>query len=553
MLFMLAYYRIPGLAANGALLVYGVILLFLIKSQLALGISIVLALAIFGLLVTMIVNNNDSGWEKLLSFLLSCVGFFFITFLLRTGVVLTLAGIAGIILSIGMAVDANILIFERMKEELKKGKSVESAINTGFKKAWSAIRDSNFSTLITCAILFYFGSSIIRGFAFNLAAGILVSMFTEITITRTLLHGLAKKKASLAYFGINEKKKEKLFQFIKKSKLWFRTSLTLVVISAISIVTFGLNLGIDFTGGTLLEFQFDEKVEKETLTNTLIEIENEIINGDLVDTNIEDSSEENMESVLLTDKNSNEDLLITADIDSIIDLTNVQIIESGEMGYIIKTKFLSTENHDQLVAKMKDRLPSFTEPRFTTIGPTLGKTLLHKAIIAIIFSLVVIILYVSIAFRKIPKEFSSWRFGASAIVALIHDVIIVTGVFVILSQFIDVEINALFITAMLTVFGYSVNDTIVVLDRLRENLITDRTSSMEQNANKALNSTFARSMNTSISTLITLIAILLFGSESVFFFVLALTIGTAIGTYSSLFIATPLLVSWQKKAVKKNS
>ena len=164
-----------------------------------------------------------------------------------------------------------------------------------------------------------------------------------------------------------------------------------------------------------------------------------------------------------------------------------------------------------------------------------------------------IILYIGFAFRKIPKEFSSWRFGASAIVALVHDVLIVTGIFVILAQFIDVEINALFITAMLTVFGYSVNDTIVVLDRLRENLINDRTSTMDQNANKALNSTFARSMNTSISTLITLIAILFFGSESVFFFVLALTLGTAIGTYSSLFIATPLLVRWHKKAAKKHS
>ncbi len=556
MLFMFAYYRVPGLAANGALLVYGVILLFLIKSQLPLGVSIVLALAIFAVLVTKIVNNNDSGWEKLLSFLLSCVGFFFITFLLRTGVVLTLAGIAGIILSIGMAVDANILIFERMKEELKNGKPVDSAINVGFHKAWSAIRDSNFSTLITCAILFYFGSSIIRGFAFNLAAGILVSMFTAITITRTLLHGLAKKKTSLAYFGIKESTKEKSFKFIQRSKTWFRASLTLVIISLISIFTFGLNLGIDFTGGTLLEFQFEEKVEKVDLTNTLIEIENEILSGDLVETTTEEvieDSTENTESVLLTNTESTEDLILSTDKESIIDLTNVQIIESGEMGYIVKTKFLSTDNHDQLVAKMKEKLPNFTEPRFTTIGPTLGKTLLHKAVIAIIFSLVVIILYVTIAFRKIPKEFSSWRFGASAIVALVHDVLIVTGIFVILAQFIDVEINALFITAMLTVFGYSVNDTIVVLDRLRENLINDRTSTMDQNANKALNSTFARSMNTSISTLITLIAVLFFGSESVFFFVLALTLGTAIGTYSSLFIATPLLVSWHKKAAKKHS
>ncbi len=553
MLFMLAYYKLPGLAANGALLVYGVILLFLIKSQLPLGVSIIISLIIFAIMISSIVNNNDSGWEKFLSFLLSCVGFFFITFLLKTGVVLTLAGIAGIILSIGMAVDANILIFERLKEELETGKSLQSAINTGFHRAWSAIRDSNFSTLITCAILFYFGSSIIRGFAFNLAAGILVSMFTAITITRTLLYGLAKTKLSsnLASFGIKENKKEKTIKFIEKSKTWFRISTAMVGISIVCIIVFGLNLGIDFKGGTLLEFQFEEKVEKEQLVNTLVEIENEISNGDSVAESPEEASEE---SDILVEKTASEnEVMISADKESIIDLTHIQVIESGEMGYIVKTKYLSSANHDQVVAKMKEKLPNFTEPRFTTIGPTIGKTLLHKAIIAIIFALVVIIVYVSIAFRKIPKEVSSWKFGASAIVALIHDVLIVTGIFVIIGQFMDVEIDALFITAMLTVFGYSVNDTIVVLDRLRENLIHDGSSSLEQNANKSLNQTLARSLNTSISTLITLLAILFFGSDSVFYFVLALAIGTAIGTYSSIFLATPLLVRWNQRAQRKDS
>lgn len=564
-IFMIAYYRLPGIVASAALIIYGLILGFLIKSQLHLGYSLVISLIIFGFLVWKIVNNRDSGWEKFLSFLLSCVGFFFLTFLLKTGVVLTLAGIAGVILSLGMAVDANILIFERFKEELRDGKTINSAIESGFNRAWSAIRDSNFSTLITCAILFYFGSSIIRGFAFNLAAGVLVSMFTAITVTRTLLQGFVGRKIAqnLKAFGHTEKA-PRTRDFIKKSKTWFSLSGSLVVISIIAMFTFGLNLGIDFKGGTLLEFQFSEPVTKESLNTNLKEIEKEINNGQLSTiktTEAEAEAETETETETDTEKTQDDlkdpalipaskadDLILREDEETgTVDLTNIQIIESGTSGYIVKTKYLSSANHDQLIAKMKERLPEFNEPRFTTIGPTIGKTLLHKAIIAMALALVMIIIYVAFAFRKIPKEVSPWKFGASAIVALAHDVIIVTGLFVILSQFVEVEIDALFITAMMTVFGYSVNDTIVVLDRLRENLIHHSSASLTENANRSLSETLARSINTSLSTGLALLAVLLFGSPAIFFFVLALTAGILIGTYSSIFLATPLLVYWNKK------
>ncbi|MDA1060268.1 MAG: protein translocase subunit SecF, partial [bacterium] len=536
MVFMLLYYRLPGLVANGALLIYGVILIFLIKAELHLGIALGISLIIFGFLVSKIVNNKDSGWEKLLSFVLSCFGFFFLTFLLKTGVVITLAGIAGIILSIGMAVDANILIFERLKEELREGKTLGSAIDSGFHRAWSAIRDSNFSTLITCAILFYFGSSIIRGFAFNLAAGILVSMFTAITITRTLLYSFVGKKiaGNLVVFGVKEKQAKAGFKFIKNSKIWFSFSGLMVAVSVIAMFTFGLNLGIDFKGGTLLEFNFEEAVTKETLVNALQEIE--------------DNKEAPTPTAAAEVEESTEDqLVLSANKTGLLDLSGIQITESGENSFIVKTKYLTSETHDQLIAQMKEKLPKFTEPRFTTIGPVIGKTLLHKALVAMIFALIMIIVYVAFAFRKIPKEVNPWRFGASAIAALVHDVVIVTGVFVILGQFLNVEIDALFITAMLTVFGYSVNDTIVVLDRLRENLIHNSSDTLAETADKALNETLARSINTSLSTLLTLVAILLWGSPSIFYFVLALTIGTTIGTYSSIFLATPLLVRWNRK------
>jgi SecD/SecF fusion protein len=456
--------------------------------------------------------------------------------MLKTSVVLTLAGVAGIILSIGMAVDANILIFERVKEELRAGKPLKTAIDTGFIRAWSAIRDSNFSTLLTCGILFYFGSSIIRGFAFNLAAGILVSMFTAITITRTLLLGFVggRLAKNVKLFGGSEKKKERNFTFIKYSKIWLGISGTLVVVSIVSMFAFGLNLGIDFTGGTLLEFQFNETMNKEELATTLNEIGKELEATPAESTATPEASDVN-------------EIALSSTVDSSsVDLEHIQILNSGENGFIVKTKYMSSEAHTEILKLMKEKLPEFTEPRFTTIGPTIGATLLSKAMTAIIFTLIMIIIYIGIAFRKITKELSSWKFGATAIAALAHDVIIVTGLFVILSQFFNVEIDALFITAMLTVFGYSVNDTIVVYDRLRENMLASKGEDIETITDKAMNQTMARSINTSLSTVITLIAVLILGSNAIFFFILALTAGTIIGTYSSIFTASPLLVAWEK-------
>lgn len=535
-LFMLLYYRLPGLIASLALLIYGIILLFLIKANLHIGIAILLALAVFAMLVVKIVNNHDSGWEKFLSFILACFGFFFITFLLKTGVVITLAGIAGIILSVGMAVDANILIFERMKEELREGHKLETAIETGFTKAWSAIRDSNFSTLLTCAILFYFGSSIIRGFAFNLAAGILVSMFTAMTITKTLLTGFVGRKIAenKKVFGLISDHVRAPIKFIQKSKVWFLLSGTIVTASILAMAIFGLNLGLDFKGGTLLEFKFSEAVSSETLTGAFKEIEEEINtdNTDTADTVTESGG-----------------ITLSEDQSATVDLTKIQITPSDKNSYIVKTKYLTSEQHESIIEKMQEKLPDFTEPRFTTIGPTIGKTLLHKAIIAIIFAVIMMIIYIALAFRKIPKEVSPWRFGVSAIVALIHDVLIVTGVFVILGQFLNVEIDTLFITAMLTVFGYSVNDTIVVMDRLRENLIHHDERSLLENANISLTETMARSINTSLSTVLAILPILFFGSPAIFYFVLALTIGIVIGTYSSIFVAAPLLLVMNKRKV----
>jgi preprotein translocase SecF subunit/protein-export membrane protein SecD len=580
-IYMILRYRVQGIVAAAALLTYGALLLFLIKSELHLGIALPISIVTFVLLVYKTINSKDSGGEKVITFLLSCVVFFFITFLLKTGVVMTLAGVAGLILSLGMAVDANILIFERVKEELRGGRPYGSAVEEGFYRAWSSIRDSNFSTLITCGILFYFGSSIIRGFAFNLAAGILISMFTAITITRTLLRGVGETKFSkdLKHFGVNpEKKIGTSFAFIKNAKKWLTLSGTMIGISVIAILAFGFRLGIDFTGGTLLEIQFENEVTKEQVQESLLDIQDEI-NGvaipaestgepsaGLIETAYAEDEQGDNDLVPALAPTSEEDLGISPDVPVVVetapetptnlDLKNIQIIPSEANSFIIKTKYLDSETHDKIIQKLEEKLGALSEPRFTTVGPTIGSSLKQKALTAIIVTILVIILYVAFAFRKIPKEVSPWKFGLSAIVALAHDVIIVTGFFIILSTIINVEIDALFITALLTILGYSVNDTIVVFDRVRENLkLASRDDKLEDIADKALNQTLSRSLNTSITSLITIVALFIGsfygGAESIRYFLLALIAGMLIGTYSSIFVASSGLVLWTNWSKKK--
>ncbi len=558
MIFMILYYRAAGLMADIALAIYAAILLFLIKAQLHIGLALLISLIVFIFLVIKIVNNKDSGWEKFVSFILSCFTFFFLTYLLKTGVVLTAAGIAGIIMSIGMAVDANVLIFERFKEEIKQGKSYAAALDTGFTRAWDAIRDSNFSTLITCAILFFFGSSIIKGFAFNLSAGILVSMFTAITITKTLMQGFIGKQMSHdpKAFGINLNKGIPKFKFINKSKLWFTMTATSIIFSILAISIFGLNLGLDFKGGTLLEFNFKEPVTKEALADAFKKIEKDI-NSEPAVTDTLALPDVTTEASPSTEIAPTETLAAEPVLESAsekLDLTKITILEvgTGQTGYIVKTKYLTSEIHEKIITKMKEMLPEFTEPRFTTIGPVIGQTLLKKAVIAIFFAIIMMIVFIGLAFRKIPKEVNPWRFGVTAIIALAHDVLFVMGIFAILGKFLNVEIDALFITAMLTVLGYSVNDTIIIFDRLRENLIhQEKGETLTSLTDKSLNETLNRSLNTTITTLITLVSILILGSSSVFYFVLALTIGIAVGAYSSIFVAPPILVKWIQSAKSK--
>jgi len=547
---MLAFYRTAGLIASVALILYTTIMLFLFKANMHLGIALGISLVIFGFIVYKIINSEEPGWAELISFILSCIGFFFFTYLLSTSIVLSLAGTIGIIVSIGMAVDANVLIFERMKEELREGKTYKAALDAGFLRAWSAIKDSNFSTLITCGLLFYFGSSMIKGFAFTLSAGILISMFTAITITRTLMMGFINKKITQnpkLMMGLSDNHEPFKFKIVEKTRLWLAIAGSMVVIAIAALGIFGLNLGLDFTGGSLMEFKFSKTVERQDLVNTLTKIGEEV--------NAEQSSAPVAKTEPTPVKTDAGEQTLSAPATSTtkFEINPNQVIEVGtaKNNYIVKSKYIDSETHDRITAKMKDRLPEFNETRFTAIGSSVGQSFLSKAGTAVIIAILMMIIYIAFAFRKVPKEVSPWKFGACAIIALLHDVLFVTGIIVILGRFLDVEIDSLFITAMLTVLGYSVNDTIVIFDRLREKLIAkSKDESMDSIVNKSLNETMLRSLNTTLSTLLPLFAVLVFGSPSIFYFVLALTAGILTGAYSSVFIASPLLALWVKKGGK---
>lgn len=219
-------------------------------------------------------------------------------------------------------------------------------------------------------------------------------------------------------------------------------------------------------------------------------------------------------------------------------------MEAGEKQFILNLEHIDNPTHDKIIENFQKRFGNLIENRFTTIGPVVGETLKKRAVIAVIIAMAMIVLYVAFAFRKVPKKVSPWKFGICAIIALIHDVLIPVGIFAIFR----LEVDALFITAILTVLGFSVHDTIVVFDRIRENLkYQERDESFAHVANKSMTQTMARSINTSLTTLITLTALLLLGSTSIFNFILVLVIGIVVGTYSSIFIASPLLTLWLKK------
>ncbi|MDD5731651.1 MAG: protein translocase subunit SecF [Patescibacteria group bacterium] len=293
-----------------------------------------------------------------------------------------------------------------------------------------------------------------------------------------------------------------MIRIIEKWKVWFIISGLILIPGIISLFLFKLNFGIDFAGGTLIEMQFPAQQQVQ------VEKIREVFDSE--------------------------------------GLKNIQVSMTSANSFLARTHFIDNEKYKQLRADFNSKIGESKELRFETVGPTVSRDLTTKAIEALILASIMIILYIAWAFRSVPKPLSSWKFGVSAVIALAHDLLTVIGIFSILGHFLHVEIDTLFITALLTVLGFSVHDTIVVFDRIRENLKTT-SGDLTYIANKSINETMSRSITTSATVLFTLLALLLFGGASIFWFVFALVVGIIIGTYSSIFVASVVMVLWHRK------
>jgi len=446
--------------------------------------------------------------------------FFIMGVLAAFNAVLTLPGIAGIVLTIGMSVDANVLIYERIREELKAGKGLKLAIADGYKNAFSAIIDANVTTFLTGFILFTFGTGPIKGFATTLMIGIATSFFSAFFITRLIYESLLKSKADIRFAT---KLTGNLFKgmhilFIEKRKVFIAISGIVVLLGVLSLGTRGLKQGIDFTGGRSYVVRFDEPVPATEVQSMLVTA----FDG----ANVEAKTFGADNQIRITTN-----YLVDVDDKDADDRVTNRLYE-GLQPYIGDNVTLDEFLSDYRQSSQK-------------VGPTIASDIRNKAGYAIFFSLVVIFLYILIRFRN-------WEFGIGALGALVHDVLIVLGIFSLLYAVMpfSMEIDQSFIAAILTVIGYSINDTVVVFDRIREYRALYPKRELKDVFNLAMNSTISRTMNTSFTTLVVLIVIFLFGSEVIQGFVFALIVGVVVGTYSSLFIASPIAFNFIEKRIK---
>jgi len=430
--------------------------------------------------------------------------------------VLTLPGIAALILGVGMAVDANVITYERIREELRIGRSVKSANTLGNKTSFITIMDANLTTLLAAGVMFYFGTSSVKGFATMLIISILMGILTNVFVTRFLMSlcvnsGFLDNKPG--WFAVKKKDihdihetadvlslptKFDRFDFVKSRKVYYMISTAFLVLGIIALFIFKLNLSIDFTSGTRLEITADQSLTKEQ------------IEVDVKEVGI------NSEDIVLSGDNNEIAVVRTVD-----ELTKEDVLE-------VKAFFNEKYGHD---------------PNISTVSPTVGKELAKNALLSVLIAAVGIIIYVSIRFE--------WRMGIPAVLALVHDALFIIIIFSIFK----IEINLNFIAAVLTIIGYSINDTIVTFDRVRENMkkkrIIKTVAELEEIANVSIRQTMVRTMNTIITVLLTVIALCIFGSESIFTFSLALLLGMVCGVYSSIFIATQLWLDLKKKELAK--
>jgi SecD/SecF fusion protein len=467
-------------------------------------------IALFIVLLYMIFYYSKAGIASNVALLANL--FFLMGVLASTNIALTLPGIAGIVLTIGMSVDANVLIYERIREEVRAGKGMRLAVSDGYSMAYSSIIDANVTTILTGIILWVFGSGPVEGFAKTLVIGIITSLFTAIFITRLIFTSMLDRNKELKF---STKLTENIFQnvnipWISKRKLYYGFSSILIAAGLFSLVTKGLNYGVDFQGGRSFLVRFEQSASETDVRAALRKSFG-------AEPEVKTFGEDNQLKITTDYMIDNED----ANADEIVEGALKTGLES--MPHLSTYEIMSSQK----------------------VGPTIADDIKTAAFWSILFSMIVIFLYILLRFRK-------WQYGLGAIMAVFHDVLIVLGLFSLLDGIMpfSLEIDQAFIAAILTVVGYSINDTVVVFDRIREFLKLHKKQEFGDVVNQALNSTLSRTINTSLSTFFVLLMIFIFGGEVIRGFAFALLIGISVGTYSSLCVASPIVVDLSAKAAR---
>jgi SecD/SecF fusion protein len=431
------------------------------------------------------------------------------------GAVLTLAGIAGIVLTIGMAVDANVLVFERIREEIANGKEKHAAIDEGYKKALSSIIDANVTTLLTAIVLKVFGSGPIESFATTLIIGIFTSVFAALVVSRLIFIWMMNKGKDITFETKMTKGafKSTKINFVGKRKMYYGISSILVIGSVLLLVTKGLNPSIEFSGGRTFGVKFEKAVgnDIEYLRNELLTVFKE---------------EGKTASVDIKTKSNN----------YFVEITTNYMLNNEDANKEVKEKL------KEGLAKTSAKFGGFDIQESRSVSASVSKELMSSSMIAIILSLIIMFAYILMRFGK-------WQYSAGAILALAHDVLIVLGLFALFHGILpfNMDVDQAFIAAILTVIGYSINDTVIVFDRIREELSWKKDVNQLDEINGALNSTLSRTVNTSFTTFIVLLTVFILGGAAIKGFVFALMIGVIVGTYSSLCIATPALIDLTRK------
>ena len=474
---------------------------------------------------------KTAGWMSDVALLTNV--FLLMGVLVSFGAVLTLPGIAGIVLTMGMAVDANVIIYERIKEELRGGKGLSLAIKDGFSKAYSAIIDGNLTTIITGIVLFIFGNGPVQGFATTLIIGIITSFFSAVFITRLLIEWIV---ARWGHISFSRKWSENFlnnthFDFIRVRKVGYTIAVVLIALSCISFVARGLNLGAEFTGGRAYVIRFDKAVSAEEVRQNLGEAFSQHAGADAsaISFEVKQYGNENQMRIVTQYRYDDTSDEATAEVEQII-FDALKPLYSYDISF---EQFRNTQT---------DVNGILTADK---IGPSIAKDMTWNAIYSVLFSLIAIGLYITFRFKR-------WQWASGATLALAVNALFIIGLFSMLYGFVpfNLEVNQAFIAAILTIIGYAINDTVVVFDRIREYLGLYPKRNLKDNVNNAINSTLSRTINTSGTTLVTLLAIFFFGGETIRGFIFALTVGVIVGTVATIFIATPVAYDLMAKRAK---